>query len=276
MISLKEKISKIIQILDTIYPNGAIYDLAISSETQLAEIEKLKQTVKYEQCFFVVNLPERKLEHVHGISEWLGYANAAFSFMDYIKIIHPDHLPSLNTLASSAFEVANSGDFEVLFMNHRVVIQLPLLHSDNGYVLFKRSLYPFQFDRSTGKVLSYLNHFVLIRKYTSQDALDMRVAQYQRIVSPLEEAKVREVLSEHVGREIELPFNATELKILTLIAQDPDLPQREIAETLEIPLTSIRKTHNTRISKNFKVFFPEKELKSTKEIALFLKREGLI
>ena len=72
--------------LEKRYPVNGTYEPLIDEKTQIAEIKNLTKAIKYEQCFFVVNLLKRKLEHVHGISQWLGYPDDTFGFIDYFKI----------------------------------------------------------------------------------------------------------------------------------------------------------------------------------------------
>jgi hypothetical protein len=120
--------------------------------------------------FFVLNIIKRKIEHVHGIADWLGYPDSTFSFQDYIKIIHPRHLPSHNMLADSAFKTANSDEFSIKFMSQRIVIQLPLRHYNGKYILVKRTLSPFQINKD-GRILSYLNHFVILKDYNELDVI---------------------------------------------------------------------------------------------------------
>ncbi|WP_304234835.1 hypothetical protein, partial [Jiulongibacter sediminis] len=185
----KQLLEKALQLLQKNYPSEFSYEPLISEERQVLEIEKLKNCIPYEQFFFVVNLTKKVTEHQNGMEEWLGYNNLQFDLYKYFSIIHPRHLSSINNLAGSAFTVANSGNYDVAFMNHRVVVQIPLRHAKGNYLLFKRTLYPFQIDRS-GKVLAYLNHYVLLRDYDESDSLDLRIALNQRVVSTSENTEV--------------------------------------------------------------------------------------
>ncbi len=259
------------------YPQDAEYDFLVDKATQENEIENLKKTVKYEQFFFVLNLPERKIEHAHGIGEWLGYADANFSLFDYFRIIHPRHLASLNMSAQSAFATANSEAFSLKFMGQKIVIQIPLLHANGKYILTKRTLYPFQIDKKTGKVTSYLNHYVVLKEYQDLDALDLRVGNEAELVTKAENKALKsnqKILLDATKKPFS--FNAKEIKILELISAKPDITQKEICNALDIKLETLQKTTNRRIIAKAREHFEIEAFSSMKEVAMFLKKEGVI
>ena len=262
--------------LDKRYPVNAQYDFLVELETQKKEISNLQVICKYEQFFFVVNLAERKIEHAHGLSDWMGYADETFSLFDYFKIIHPRHLTALNMSAQSAFNTANSDDFKLNFMGQRVVVQVPLLHKNGTYLLTKRTLYPFQIDKKTGNVTAYLNHYVVLKEYEQMDALDLRVGNQNVIRTEIENRALKENQKMLLNTsEKPFGFNENEISILKLIASKPDIKQHEICEILDISLNTLKKTTNGRILKKARDHFDIEAFSTIKEIALFLKKEGV-
>lgn len=259
------------------YPADAEYDFLVDKTTQETEVENLKKTIKFEQFFFVLNLTERKIEHAHGIGEWLGYADANFALFDYFRIIHPRHLASLNMSAQSAFETANSEMFSLKFMGQKIVIQIPLLHANGKYILTKRTLYPFQIDKKTGIVTSYLNHYVVLKEYQDLAALDLRVGNDTELLTKAENKALKnnqKILLDNTNRPFS--FNTNEIKILKLIATKPDITQKEICKTLDIKLETLQKTTNRRIITKAREHFDIEAFSSMKEVAMFLKKEGVI
>lgn len=274
----KEFFEKFKAILETQYPTGAIYKSKIPKHKQDEHITALKSTIPYEQFFFVLNLESKKIEHAHGIDQWLGYKTASFDIYKYFSVIHPSHYLSLTNLASSSFAVANSGTYKVMFMNHRVVVQLPIKHSDGTYKLFKRTLYPFQIDVN-GKVIAYLNHFVLLRDYHEEDSLAMRVSRNTRIVSPLEHNSVKDDQVSSLHKYGKLPFNDNHMKFLKCIADNPDATNKELAVMCGVSETTVDKSWNTRINKMAKAFFGKArfgEGNGVKYVAFFMRNEGLL
>lgn len=153
------------QILDKQYPSTETYTPTISKERQEKEIEQLKNTVKYEQFFFVLDAVKKQIKYINGVNHWMGFVEEEFDILQYLKIIHPLHLENLLISAESAFHTANKGKFKLDLMSDRVVAQVPLLNSSGKFIVCKRSLYPFQID-TKGRVTAYLNHFVLLKEYS--------------------------------------------------------------------------------------------------------------
>lgn len=269
-------LQKALEQLDMLYPPSAVYEPLVNESIQLNEIKNLKFTIKYEQFFFVLNLINRKIEHSHGLADWLGYADSQFGLFDYFKIIHPRHLQSLNINAASAFDTANSDVFSLKFMSQKIVLHLPLLHQNGKYYQTKRTLYPFQIDKS-GKVLSYLNHFVLLKEYQEFDVLDIRVGKESQIVSTKEENALKAKQSNSLDKIIDdLGLNKREYSILKLLSVNPLLTHKEIAKTLGENIVTIQKTDSKRILIKAREYFQIEAFSNLKEVAMFMKREGLL
>lgn len=262
--------------LEQLYPTNAKYYPVVNEKIQLAEIAYLKNTIKYEQFFFVMNLTARKIEHAHGLSDWMGYADSQFGLYDYFKIIHPRHLQSLNINATSAFDTANSNEFELKFMHQKIVVQLPLLHQNGKYYLTKRTLYPFQIDKG-GKVLSYLNHFVLLKEYEDFDVLDVRVGKSNSVNSLEEGTALRKKQEVDALKQLsEMGFNDREVAILKMLANNPLLTHKKIAESLNENLLTIQKTDSKRILNKARKYFKIEAFSKLNQVALYLKREGIL
>lgn len=269
-------IEQILALIDKHYPQDEAYESIISEDIQQNEIQNLKKTVKYEQFFFVLNIVERKIEYVHGIADWLGYADSTFSFYDYIKIIHPRHLPSLNMLADSAFKTANSDEFAIKFLSPRIIIQLPLKHYNGKYLLVKRTLSPFQINKD-GRVLSYLNHFVILKDYNELDTLDARVGNNYEITSVEEIMSVKNKQPKLINNaKKSFGFNKNELAIIQQIADNQLITQKEICANLGLSLDTLRKTYNRRILSKARESFDIDTFKTIKDVAIYLKNEGYI
>lgn len=262
--------------LDTLYPKNKNYNLIIDTKTQQLEIENLKHTIKYEQFFFVVDLLERKLKHVHGISDWLGYADHTFSFFDYFKIMHPNDLASLDMLANSSFQTANSKKFEINFMREKITAQLALKHFNNNYISTKRSLYPFQFDKS-GQVVAYLNHFVILKEYNPADLIPPRFSNDQKIQLLAEEDNARANTLKSLDKIIEpLKLSETEAAILKLLLQEPEYTNLEVSTKLNIPLSTVKNTAPPRILKKARAYFKIPEIKYLKDLVAFIRKKYML
>jgi hypothetical protein len=262
--------------LDALYPKHKTYEPIIDNKTQQLEIESLKHTVKYEQFFFVVDLVERKIKHVHGLSNWLGYADHTFSFLDYFKIMHPHHLASLDMLADSSFETANSKKFEVNFMREKITTQLALKHFNNYYLSTKRSLYPFQFDKS-GKVLAYLNHFVILKEYDPSDLIGPRFSNGQKIQLLDEEENVKATTLKSLDKIVQpLKLSKTESAVLKQLLREPDNTNADLSLKLNIPISTIKSTARYRILQKARIYYDMPEIASLKDLVIFVRKKYML
>jgi hypothetical protein len=272
---LTEIYKNAMSILDSFYPNDSNYRPQISPETQFEELKQLNQTIKYEQFYFVLDLVDKKIKNVSGLSDWLEYPNETFDIMEYLKIMHPRHRLSIFNSAISAFQLANSSDFMLKFMNQRLVAQLPLLHKNGKYYVCKRSLYPFQIS-DTGQIMAYLNHFVIIKEYDELDTLDLRIGNNAVIKQGFEMDAYQKGLSIfNKEASLNFGFNKKEILILEALANDASLGHAELAKLLDINLSTLKKTYNSRILNKARSYFNIESFSNIKEVAQFMRREGL-
>ncbi len=262
-----------ITILEKYYPSGAHYRPKVNEEVQLNEIEQLKKNVKYEQFFFVLDLVGKKLTNVNGFSEWLGWADQSFSFFQYFQILHSHFYDSIMQVAESSFEMANSQKFEIHFMKNSIVALIALRHKNGKYFLVKRSLYPFQIDEN-GAVTAYLNYFVLIGEYQE---LGIRIANGSQIFAMNEQTFFKQKQAEVLKQKKKVfKLNKTELQIIRLISENPELTLKNISEQFGINQSTLESTHNSRILKKMRDHFNTEIFKTLKDVAIFLKMRGVV
>lgn len=262
--------------IDELYPKHKKYELIIDEKVRQSEIENLKHTIKYEQFFFVVDLLERKLKHVHGISDWLGYPDHTFSFLDYFKIMHPNDLASLDMLANTSFQTANSKKFEVNFMREKITAQLALKHFNKNYISTKRSLYPFQFDKS-GQVVAYLNHFVILKEYDPADLIPPRFSNDQKIQLIKEEENAKANILLLLNNIVEpLKLSEREAAIFKLLLQEPESTNLDVSTKLNIPLSTVKNTAPPRILKKAKDYYQMPEIKYLKDLVAFVRKKHML
>lgn len=263
--------SAALQLLEQHYPTDFPYAPSISPERQEIEIQKLKSTLNFEQCFFVFNLPKRQLENIHGFTTWFGYPDGSFNLRTYFQAIHPDFMQTLHINAQAAFNTANRSEQQVRFMDDKIIVNLPIRHRNGHYILCKRSLYPFQIDKS-GLVTAYLNHFVLLKPFEETDIPAFRTGQGENLIYPETEAAVKKQrLLTSENEQIRQRFSKTEWQIISELLHNPDITQNEIAEKLHIKKETIQKTYNHRILKKARQYFEPHEFASIKDVAAFLK-----
>lgn len=263
-------------LLDKLYPQETNYMTVVSNEKQKQEIQNLKESIKYQQFFFVLDLVNRRVIHTHGLKKWLGYDDDNFTLLKYLTIIHPRHLESLNVFAQAAFETANSKEHQVTFMEQKYSVQLPLLHENGSYISTKRSLYPFQISED-GKVLAYLNHFTIVKEdFDATIALNPEVkTTNQKPQKDLANIVVKQKAKNIIANSSKIAgFSQRQLKILRAMVDNPTKNQGQVFD--ELGIKSTRNTDISRIITQARLYYEHEDFTTLKEIALFLQREGLI
>ena len=266
----------VLQILDKLYPITDQHVPTISEEKHEWELEKLSKTVEYGQFFFVLDLVNRKIIRANGLKRWLGYDDGNFTLAKYISIIHPRNLETLNVFAQAAFEIANSKEHKVTFMEQKYSVQLPLFHEDGNYISTKRSLYPFQISED-GKVMAYLNHFTIVKDdFDATIALSPEVkTTYQKYQKDSASNAVKQKAKNIIASSSKIAgFSQRQLTILSKIVNNPTKNQGQIFD--ELGVKSTRNTDISRIITQARLHYENEDFTTLKEIALFLQREGLI
>lgn len=274
--NLNEALVMVTSLLDKLYPQKTDYITIVSNEKQKQEVQKLAESIKYEQFFFVLDLVNRKVIHAHGLKKWLGYDEGNFTLLKYLSIIHPRHLESLNVFAQAAFETANSKEHQISFMEQKYSVQLPLLHESGNYISTKRNLYPFQISED-GKVLAYLNHFTIVKEdFDATIALNPEVkTTNQKSQKDLANIVVKQKAKSIIANSFKIAgFSQRQLKILRAMVDNPTKNQGQIFD--ELGIKSTRNTDISRIITQARLYYEYEDFTTLKEIAFFLQREGLI
>lgn len=271
-----EVLQSAMAVLEQLYPKNGNYEYSIDSEKQKVELRKLEELVKYEHCFFVLDLVKREITHRHGLKKWLGYEDGHFDFPKYLSIIHPRHLESLNIFAKAALDTANSTEFKLGFMEQSYAVELPLLHENGDYITVKRTLYPFQIEKKTGKVLAYINLFKIIKEFDPTVALNPTVTTQPQSKKDTADIEVKKRAKKIIASKKKVAgFNQKQLLILKTIADNPTENVSVVFEMLGIKPTT-QKSDMTRIISQAKLHYENDNIMTLKQVAFFVKREGLI
>ncbi len=264
-----------LKVLDILYPKSYIYSDTVSQGKQQKELGLLNETIKYERFFFVIDLIQRKIKYCNGLKRWLGYDDEEFTLIKYFQLLHPRHLASLNVLAQATFQTAHSGKYKVSFMEQKYIVQLPIRHIDGHYLLTKRTLSPFQID-NTGKVTEYLNEFTIIGKHEVSHALEpwLLDSNGNQLNDAAKEIRLRtdQIIN---SQKRPRPFTVQQLRILRKLAYQNELTLNQIAHSLQIKPTSME-THSRRLLDNARNYYENENFKSLIDVALYVKREGIV
>lgn len=249
--------------------------LGVEENIQQAELEFLRETIRHQRFFFVVDLATQSILHPHGIKEWLGYDESTFSFQFYSSLIHQNHLEPVLLLSKSIFELVFQKKVDIAFMRDKYTIDIALRHANGHYMLVRRTLSCWNFDLNTQMPTAYLNEFTILENYEEEHSRGIRpriTDLYNNRVKNYEDF-VRETSSKTL--ESKKKFSFQELRILRKYAYNQDLNSKNIAEAFKISTATVD-THHRRIIQKFNNIYPSHEMKSAKDIAQFLRKEYFI
>jgi hypothetical protein len=219
----------------------------VSAKDQAAELTLLAETIPRGNFFFVVDYQTGQVASTNGLSRWLGWDDDGFQLAHYCHIIHPSHLPSLTIMAANALRVAKASTFPLGFVQNKLVVQLPLLHSDGTYWLCKRTLSPWQFTANR-HILALLNEYTLVKPYEGE-SLSPHIIAANGVRSVALENLLRTENYESLlaGGVFTKPFTTAELRIARKLAYNQDSSVRELStsfktseRTMETHLRNIR------------------------------------
>ena len=245
------------------------YSYMVPVAKQQEEIECLKNAVHYERFFFVVNNYDLNIEQVHGVKKWLGYSDKDFSYYKYASLIHPTHLLAQLTNVYGLLEDFMAGVYPLEFMaGFRFISCLALKHANGEYLFFKRLAWPFQFDNKN-RLLSYMNEFTLLGKYKNES---YSVRLTDAAGNPVLFKK--KAMHDAYAAIDNMPFSEQELNVLGIYAADNSLTAAKVAGTLNIKENTVITYKKRILNKAEKVFY--RRFKTTADVAVFLKEQGLI
>lgn len=251
---------------------------AVSAEEQLDEINSLKEIIRYEKFFFVLDRVNLRLEDINGVARWLGYDESTFNWEKYLSIIPESYMEFLIHLAEVTSGIANSKDFKVGFRQHQYVVDIALQHADGHYVLCKRSLtaWQWQYSNTQQVVTHYMNEFTVINPFVTEITPEMSPRILDADGNKLTdlEAVVRKISQEMVENQ-KIAFSVQELRILRKIAYNPNITSAEIATAFKTQVSTIH-TLNKRILEKGKDYFHESNFSNAKELAILLRKNFFV
>lgn len=237
----------------------------VSAEEQQKEINSLKETLKYERFFFVVDMLNFEICAAEGISKWLGYSENGFSLKGYWShIVHPGCKKSLLLIAHQMYEALCKGAYELEFMVQRFVTLIPLKHQDGHYLLTKKTSSIFQYDNKN-RLMAYLDEFTVIGNFT-EGAIHPRIDN---------EAAEKEIMKKAHDTLLRMRiFSVRELQVMRKLAYNPNLTQVEIGNELDVTVNTIN-TYYKRFHQKARDFYSE-DIPTVLDAAKRLRNDGLL
>jgi hypothetical protein len=245
---------------------------AIPATQHTEDIEQMKKNIRNEYFFFTVNLTKASIENANGVFQWLGYPENSFTFKKYMYAIHPSQHMTHAKIANNILQTLFRSDYEIKYLTDRFISNTAIRHADGTYLLFKRISSPWQWD-ANHKLSEYLNEFYLLGKFDGE-SFNPRSANISNTIDIQSaiERQVRDVIRNK--SEEFLPFTTQQYRILRLLAYNPDWTEEEVGAQLSISVNTVH-THSKKLLPIARDYFSRPFL-STKEVAIFLRKEGIL
>lgn len=241
----------------------------VSTLEQLEVLQRMDDKTRREHFYFSINLTENKIVHCNGVARWLGYADADFSLKNYLKIIHPAHVPLQCYYSTSLLELLTNNEITVQFMQPVCATVIALKHKNGKYFYCKMECAPFQLT-DENKMTEYLCRFIIMKEFSNEN---YHARVYPKNGNSLHadeklSALVRKKFAEHTN------FSIQELRILKRYAHQKNSTSEMIGKSFKIKKSTVD-TFNKRILKKSETF-SQQSFNTAKEAALYFKNVGLI
>lgn len=272
LFTVDEEYKRIQTFVNTLYPNPDSFQKVISPEQQAGELTKLKQGLRTEQFFFVVDFVTLTLSHATGLGA-LGYSDDSFTFRKYLSMIPNGGMLQLITLlGKQTFRMADNTSTS--FLSPKLVSNIPLQHARGRTLLLKRTISPWQLNQD-GKITAYLSEFVILKDYEGEP-LNPRFLD----VDPVKEEAYNQIIRQLFAN---LPakqnlFSPKEMEILRLYAADQQgaLTAKEIAQATQTQPMTIQGYHKTILTKAKQMFGEDLPVKTARDVSTFLQKNRLL
>ncbi|HUM50330.1 MAG TPA: hypothetical protein PK431_00895 [Chitinophagales bacterium] len=242
---------------------------SISEEQHQIDLDQLKKNISNEYFFFVMDISTASVTNVNGVALWLGYPDEYFTLKSYIHIMHPSQYLAYVNFNSNILQVLQKKDYDIKYMTHRFISNMVLRNAAGNYLLFKRIISPWQFDKNK-KYSASLNEFYLLGEYRGESFNARASNRYNtKGVENTIGEEVKNMIQN--SSEVFLPFGTQQYRILRMLAYQPELKEKEIGEILSLSKNTVH-THSTNILNIAREYLMQ-PFKTTKEVAAYLKNE---
>ncbi len=272
LFTVDEEYKRIQTFVNTLYPDPDSFQKVIPAEQQADELVKLRQGLRTEQFFFIVDFVNLNLSHITGLSA-LGYQDETFTFRKYLSMIPNGGMLQLITLlGKQTFRMADTTS--TAFMRPKLVSNMPLQHANGKTLLLKRTISPWQLNQE-GKITAYVSEFIILKDYEGEP-LNPRFIDLDPAIENAYNQIIRQLFANLPARQN--LFSPKEMEILRLYAADQqgDLTAKEIALATQTQPMTIQGYHKTILMKAKQMFGEDLPVKTARDVSTFLQKNRLL
>lgn len=269
--NIEEELKGLQDFIKELYGNPKSQIPIIPAKLQKEELEKLKIGRRRESFYFIVDFLNLELKEANGTEE-IGFQEAHFDFKHYISLLPEGSMRQLLfLLGKQTFKMAERTF--ISFLKPKFVALVPLKNSEGKMMLCKRTISVWQMSEE-GKILSYLSEFVIIKPFENEAALP-RFYDVDPKIKEIFNGMVNKVFNHLPAHEN--PFTHREIVLLNLYAQNLEKPftAKEIAKKENLSIATVH-SYNKNILTKARRFFNNDAIKSAKEVAVLMKKNGIL
>jgi hypothetical protein len=253
------------------YKDKDKFQYVVDAKSQEQEILRLKNGLREEDFFIIIDLLNMKIIDLGGWDE-LGYDERYFSLKNYFEISPSNGLLTLlYSLGKQLF--LNTTTNLIGFLKPSYIINTPIKikKNDDTLYLVKRTISPWQLT-TTGIITAYLSYFTIIKDSYDHEGLEPRLIG---IPEEIKEKVMKEFMTAiNQLKASENKFSPKLTQILELYS-DSAKSSQEIADELKITYQTLKKYNKAIIIKAKQMFGDNLPIKTAKDVALYLKKHGL-
>lgn len=262
------------QMLDELHPNPAVLQLKVASDTHREALTRLQRELRPEQMFMVVDLLTLSVVAAGGWRE-MGYDDTKLTFRQYMQMVpNRGTYQTMVMMGGQTFRMANQQ--LVRFASPAFIATVPLRHANGRVMLVKRTITPWQYS-ADGYVLAYLSEFTIIKEYEGEPMNP----RFRGLTPEVEQSFLKAIsfAFAHLNT-VYNPFSPKEMEILRLYANhstnEKPLTIRVVSELTGSTVETVKSYQKEIVTKARDLYDDQVALASTRDVALFLKRSGLL
>ncbi len=221
----------------------------VQKATRNIILKELESNLSKERFYTVTDLRSGEIILSHGTGKWLGLADKEFSQKKFEQIIHPAHAVIQCVYASCIFELLSASIIQPAYLQPSFICTLALKIANREYLYCKRETFPFQLT-DTGKIISYLSEFTVIKKFSGEiyhnriSASDELYALHNQSLYALAKKFFK----------INSGFTIQEQRILKRYAYTENSSSGKIAKSFKIAKVTVDKYNQRILRKSEKLF----------------------
>lgn len=269
--TFEEEYIEIEGFVQELYGNVNDHKGIIPEALQKAEIEKLRLGRRQETFYFVVDFLKLELTEANGLGE-IGFPEPNFTYKDYLRLLPAGSMRQLIfLLGKQTFKMANRTF--ISFLKPKFVALVPIKNNAGETLLCKRTISVWQMSEE-GKILAYLSEFVILKPFENE-APNPRFYDVDLGLRSVFDGLVKKIFNHLPAKEN--PFTHRELSLLNLYMQNAEKPvtAKKVSEHEKLSIQTVH-SYNKKILTKGRIFFNDPTFKSAVDVALFMKKIGLL